>query len=52
MNFASDAKNYDEEKAQLTGTLRGGMSGKISKALVKQANVIDNRKFYEIGIRR
>jgi len=49
---ASDAKNYDEEKAQLTGTLRGGMSGKISKALVKQANVIDNRKFYEIGIRR
>lgn len=49
---APQAKNYNEEKAQLLGTRRGGLSNLVTKALVDAADVVDNRRFYEIGVRR
>jgi parvulin-like peptidyl-prolyl isomerase len=49
---APEAKDFDQEKEQLIGTRRGGLSNLSSRALVKQAEIVDNRKFFEIGVRR
>lgn len=49
---AIPAKDYKTERDQLTGLIRGGLSGIVTKALVKQADIVDNRRFSQIGIRR
>jgi peptidyl-prolyl cis-trans isomerase D len=45
-------KNYLTERNQLTGTIRQGLKAVVTNALVDQADVIDNRKLRENGIRR
>jgi peptidyl-prolyl cis-trans isomerase D len=45
-------KNYLTEKNQLTGSIRQGLKAVVTNALVDQADVIDNRKLRENGIRR
>ena len=49
---APAASNYDVEKGQLLGAAKGKISGEASKALIEKADVIDNRRFFETGIRR
>jgi len=36
----------------MTGTIRGGLKAAATSALIDQADVIDNRRFREIGVRR
>ena len=45
-------KNYLTERNQLTGSIRQGLKDVVTNALVDQADVIDNRKLRENGIRR
>lgn len=45
-------KNYLTERNQMTGSIRQGLNAVITNALVDQADVIDNRKLRENGIRR
>lgn len=49
---AIPATDYVKEKDQMTGLIRGGLKSAVTKALVEQADVIDNRKFREINVRR
>lgn len=49
---APAAENYDTEKSQLLGAAKGKVSGAAGRALVERADVIDNRKFRQIGLRR
>jgi len=49
---AQVAKDYVTEKDQMTGTIRGGLKAAATSALIDQADVIDNRRFREIGVRR
>jgi peptidyl-prolyl cis-trans isomerase D len=44
--------NYDAEKQQLTAAARGRMSNDIKQALIKKADVQDNRTFNRLGIQR
>ena len=44
--------NYDVEKQQLLSSARGRMQNEIKQALIKKAEVVDNRKFNEIGVMR
>jgi peptidyl-prolyl cis-trans isomerase D len=46
------ASNYTEEQQQVLTTAKARVKGDATKALVEQADVIDNRRFYNIGIRR
>lgn len=49
---APAASNYTEEQQQVLTTAKARVKGDATKALVEQADVIDNRRFYNIGIRR
>lgn len=49
---AQTTDTYDTEKAQLLGAAKGKTSGAAGRALVEKADVIDNRKFRQIGLRR
>ena len=49
---APTASNYTEEQQQVLTTAKARIKGDATKALVEQAEVIDNRRFYNIGIRR
>lgn len=49
---APAAANYKVEKEQMLATLRGGVQNSAVGGLKKKAEVIDNRRFLKIGIRR
>lgn len=49
---APAAANYNVERDQLLGALKGGLQGQILSALKKKAEVMDNRRFLNAGIRR
>ena len=49
---APAAANYNVEKEQMLGQLRGGLQSQASNGLKKKAEVIDNRRFLKIGLRR
>lgn len=49
---APSASNYNVEKDQLLAGLRGSLQNQVSSALKKNAEVIDNRRFLKIGLRR
>jgi len=49
---APEAANYMVEKNQLLSTARNNVQGATRKALAKQADVVDNRRFYETNVRR
>lgn len=49
---AIPAKDYKTEKDQMVGTIRGGLKSVVTNALLDQADVVDNRRFREIGVRR
>lgn len=49
---APAADNYDVEKGQLLSTNKAKIQGDATKALVEKAEVVDNRRFYNNGIRR
>lgn len=49
---APATSNYNVERDQLLSTAKARVKNEATKALVEQANVIDNRRFYNIGIRR
>ena len=46
------AANYLVEKNQLLKTLKNSVQGSATKALVKEADVVDNRRFFQNNIRR
>ena len=46
------AANYLMEKNQLLSGQKGNIQGTAKKALVKLADVVDNRRLFEAGIRR
>lgn len=46
------ATDYEVEKGQLLAAGQGQISGAAGKALVEKAEVVDNRRFFAIGIRR
>ncbi len=49
---APAAANYMVEKEQLLLSLKGGAQNQAKKALVKEAEVVDNRRLFEINVRR
>jgi len=49
---APTAANYNLERDQLLSALKGGLQGQAISALKKKAEVIDNRKLFNAGIRR
>lgn len=49
---APAASNYDVERDQMLSTSKARVKSEATKALVEQADVIDNRRFHNIGIRR
>lgn len=49
---APSTSNYNVERDQMIATAKARVKNEATKALVEQANVIDNRRFYNIGIRR
>jgi peptidyl-prolyl cis-trans isomerase D len=49
---APTAASYTTERDQLLSALKGGLQGQVISALKKKAEVIDNRKLYNAGIRR
>lgn len=49
---APAAANYMVEKDQLLSAVKGSVQGNARTSLVKQADVIDNRRFFENNIRR
>jgi peptidyl-prolyl cis-trans isomerase D len=44
--------NYNVEREQLLAGLKGNVSGQARAALMKKADVVDNRRFNSAGIRR
>jgi len=46
------ATTYDEEKLKLLTDNTRNLQGSATKALVKQAKVVDNRRFFDYNIRR
>lgn len=49
---APTAANYLVERDQLLTTLKGGVLNSAKKGLVKLADVVDNRRFFNANIRR
>ncbi len=49
---APAAANYNMERDQLQSSLKGGIQGQALSALKKKAEVVDNRRFLQAGIRR
>jgi peptidyl-prolyl cis-trans isomerase D len=49
---APQAANYDKEKDQMLGAFRGRIQNLATQALVDAAEVVDNREFRKIGLRR
>lgn len=49
---APTASNYKTEQDQMLATLKNSSSGLTVQALKKLADVVDNRRFQKIGIRR
>jgi peptidyl-prolyl cis-trans isomerase D len=49
---APTTSGYKVEKDQMLAALRGGIQGQALGALKKKAEVVDNRRFLKIGIRR
>jgi len=49
---APAAANYNVEREQMLATLRGGLQNSALNGLKKKAEVIDNRRFLKIGLRR
>lgn len=49
---APAAANYNVEKDQMLAQLRGGLQSQSSAGLKKLAEVVDNRRFLKIGLRR
>jgi len=49
---APAAADYEVEKGQLLASGQGQVTGAAGKALVEKADVVDNRRFFNIGIRR
>ena len=49
---APAAANYKVEKDQLLSTVKNSAQGSARSALIKQADVVDNRRFFENNIRR
>ncbi|MBL4861524.1 MAG: SurA N-terminal domain-containing protein [Crocinitomicaceae bacterium] len=49
---APSAASYKTEKDQLLAQQKGKLQGQATNALIEKADVVDNRRFYEIGIRR
>lgn len=49
---APSATDYKVEQGQLLSAAKAKVTGEAPKALVERADVIDNRRFYNIGIRR
>jgi parvulin-like peptidyl-prolyl isomerase len=49
---APATENYDAEKGQLLSAGKAKVQGDATKALVDKAEVVDNRRFYNLGIRR
>jgi peptidyl-prolyl cis-trans isomerase D len=49
---APTAANYNVEKDQLFGSLKGSLQGQVISALKKKADVVDNRRLLKAGIRR
>lgn len=49
---ATEAASYDEEKSQKLAVLKSRTQGAAMNALKDMAEIVDNRKFYEISIRR
>ena len=48
---AAATSNYNAERDQLLNTLKGSVQGQVLTALKKRAEVIDNRKLYNIRVR-
>lgn len=46
------ATDYKVEQQQMLSAEKSKIQGEALKALIEQANIIDNRRFYQIGIRR
>jgi len=44
--------NYTIEREQMLAGLKGNLSGQARGALMKKADVVDNRRFNQAGIRR
>lgn len=44
--------NYTVEREQLLANQKGAMAGQARAALMKKADIVDNRRFNQIGIRR
>lgn len=44
--------NYDIDKKSMVAAKRARLSNDVTKALLDKADVVDNRKFYDIGVRR
>jgi len=49
---APTAANYQAEKDQMLASARASVQVNLTKGLSKLADVIDNRRFYQLGIRR
>lgn len=49
---APATSNYTEQKAALTQTAKGSAPNTAKAALMEKANIVDNRRFLKIGIRR
>jgi hypothetical protein len=49
---AAAAVNYDQEKNQLTLALQNSIKARAMQGLTKLADVVDNRKLFNAGIRR
>ena len=51
-NKAPTAANYQAEKDQMLASARASVQVNLTKGLSKLADVVDNRRFYQLGIRR
>ncbi len=46
------AANYQAEKDQMLASARASVQVNLTKGLAKLADVVDNRRFYQLGVRR
>ena len=46
------SEKFEVEKGQLLSTAKAKVQGDATKALVEKADVVDNRRFYNMGMRR
>lgn len=49
---APAAKNYDAEKKKLEDSMKGQLQNSARKALTELAEVVDNRRLFNVGVRR